>query len=126
MNPNLPPNLPPSSKVELLFELGAAIDRPRDTGATPFYIACERGHHAVAAYLADRLEGDGPRAALTAPMADGSTSLFIAAQNGHGAARGGNPTAVVHQSLLMPSGASEPAHAMPATLRSGDRANAAG
>ena len=37
--------------VQLLVALGGSPTYTRDTGATPFYIACEQGHTDVAQYL---------------------------------------------------------------------------
>ena len=61
----------------LLSRHGVSVDTPRDTGATPFLIACEEGHHEVARLLADH------KADINRPNNAGATPFYVACQNGH-------------------------------------------
>ena len=53
-------------------------NKPKNDGATPFFIACEKGHQSVVSLLlAD------PRVDPNKPKNDNSTPLWFASQNGH-------------------------------------------
>jgi ankyrin repeat protein len=62
--------------VRALIELGADINKANDDGATPLYIATEKGHEAVVRAL---IEAD---ADVTTAYDDDETPLFTAAEEG--------------------------------------------
>ena len=62
----------------LLTQLGVKVDEQRDTGATPFLIACEEGHGEVGRLLAAH------GADINRPNNAGATPFYVACQNGHG------------------------------------------
>lgn len=63
--------------VTLLLDRGADVSLATQTGATPFYIACQN-NHSGAARLCLKRGADVDRA-----NSDGTTSLYIACQKGH-------------------------------------------
>jgi ankyrin repeat protein len=73
--------------VRALIELGADVNKARNDGVTPLYIAAQVGHEAVVRALIEA-GVDVNRAAD-----DGVTPLYVGAQQGHeagaGADRGG-------------------------------------
>jgi cytohesin len=62
--------------VRALIELGADINKANDDGATPLYIATEKGHEAVVRAL---IEAD---ADVNKANDDDETPLFTAAEEG--------------------------------------------
>ncbi len=64
--------------MELLLNRGAAIDSPKENGATPLWFACKYGFTAVVELLLER-----GSTANDQPDNEGCTPLWIASQNGH-------------------------------------------
>jgi ankyrin repeat protein len=60
------------------MELGADVNKARDTGATPLFIAAYKGHETVLRAL---IEAGADIS--TATDNDGSTPLYAATHNGH-------------------------------------------
>jgi len=56
---------------------GVDINKETDNGATPLYIACEKGHITVVKYLVER------GADISRVNNKGETPLFVADKNGH-------------------------------------------